>query len=238
MKIALLTPAYDGRVHNALARSVRRLLDALNARGDEAFYMDACHCANLPRLRNGLAAEALHRGADVLFWIDSDVGFDPAEAIQLIDTGQPVVGIAPQSRPHVHGPSPSVAFSPLEGGPVNMRPDGLMEVGKAATAFLCTRREVYEAMAQRDAHRLANADIDSKWFRNFFRYELEPAGEIDGEPAFKDDGEDYYFCRKAREAGFAILINPVGRIVHHEGRQRLPVSFWDLYGSQFQRTEQ
>lgn len=238
MKIALLTPAYDGRVHNAHARSVRRLLDALNARGDEAFYMDACHCANLPRLRNGLAAEALHRGADVLFWIDSDVGFDPAEAIQLIDTGQPIVGIAPQSRPHVHGQSPSVAFSPLEGGQVNMRPDGLMEVGKAATAFLCTRREVYEVMAQRDAHRLANPDVDSKWFRNFFWYELEPAGEIDGEPAFRDDGEDYYFCRKAREAGFTILINPVGRIVHHEGRQRLPVSFWDLYGSQFQRTEQ
>jgi len=214
MKIALLTPAYDGRVHNAHARSVRRLLDALNARGDEAFYMDACHCANLPR------------------------GFDPAEAIQLIDTGQPIVGIAPQSRPHVHGQAPSVAFSPLEGGQVNMRPDGLMEVGKAATAFLCTRREVYEAMAQRDAHRLANADVDSKWFRNFFWYDLEPAGEIDGEPAFKDDGEDYYFCRKAREAGFTILINPVGRIVHHEGRQRLPVSFWDLYGSQFQRTEQ
>jgi len=236
MKIALLTPAYDGRVHNAHARSVRQLLTALNARGDEAFYMDACHCANLPRLRNGLAAEALHRGADVLFWIDSDVGFNPAEAIQLIDSGEPIVGIAPQNRPHVYGEQPRIAFGPLDGGQVNMRPDGLMEVGKAATAFLCTRREVYEALTKNGtAKRLWNHDIKRgarEWFRNFFWYELEPAGELDGEPAFKDDGEDYYFCRVAREAGFPILINPVGRIVHHEGRQRLPLSFWDLYGEQ------
>ena len=238
MKIALLTPAYDGRVHNAHARSVRKLLDALNARGDEAVYMDACHCANLPRLRNGLTAEALHWGADVLFWIDSDVGFDPAEAIRLIDVGEPVVGIAAQNRPHVYGEQPRVAFGPLDGGQVNIRSDGLMEVGKAATAFLCTRREVYEALAKTSAKRLSNADMQSPWFRNFFWYELEEAGELDGEPAFKDDGEDYYFCRKAREAGFTILINPVGRIVHHEARQRLPLSFWDLYGEQFTKGEQ
>ena len=232
MKIAILTPAYDGQVHNAHARSVYLLLSALKARGDDAVYMDACHCANLPRLRNGLAAKALEDGADVLFWIDSDVGFAPDEAMALIDTGAPIVGIAPQSRPHVFGAPASVAFQPLDGGQVNMRSDGLMEVGKAATAFLCTRREVYEALAA-TAPRLANHDIDSKWFRAFFWYELEQAGERDGEPVFSDDGEDYYFCRKARDAGFPILINPQGRIVHHEGRQRLPVRFWDLYGAQF-----
>jgi hypothetical protein len=237
MKIAILTPAYDGRVHNAHARSVYRLLDALKARGDEAVYMDACHCANLPRLRNGLAAKALEDGADVLFWIDSDVGFAPDEAIRLVDSGEPIVGVAPQKRPHVFGAAPGVAFDPLEGGQVNMRPDGLMEVGKAATAFLCTRREVYEALAA-SAPRLANHDINSKWFRAFFWYELEPAGTRDDEAVFADDGEDYYFSRKAREAGFSILINPTGRIVHHEGRQRLPVSFWDLYSAQFQEAAQ
>jgi hypothetical protein len=237
MKIAILTPAYDGRVHNGHARSVYRLLDALRARGDDAVYMDACHCANLPRLRNGLAATALESGAEVLFWIDSDVAFAPEEAIKLIDSGARIIGVAPQKRPHVYGAGPGVAFEPLEGGQVNMRPDGLMEVGKAPTAFLCTRREVYEKLAE-TTPRLANSDVQSRWFRAFFWYELEEAGERDGEPVYSDDGEDYYFCRKAREAGFDILLNPTGRIVHHEGRQRLPVSFWDLYASQFKETAQ
>lgn len=117
----------------------------------------------------------------------------------------------------------------MDGGRIELK-NGLIEVGAVATAFCLTRREVFQRLKDTDAAKLLkNPDCpQSEWFRNFFWYELVPF-----EDGYLDDGEDYYFCRKAREVGFSCFIEPNVRPVHFEGRLRLDTNFWDLYGERF-----
>ncbi len=185
-----------------------------------------------------LAAKALEWGADILLWLDSDVAVSVVQALRLIDSGHDLVGVLPQSRITQYPEQPRVPLAPKPDGSLALRSDGFIEVGKVPTACLVTRRAVYERLREAGiAKRLRNrseGEEANPWFRNFFWYELEPVGEVDGETAFDDDGEDYYFCRKARELGFVPLIDAKGRVLHHEGRARLPLSFWDIHGQAFE----
>lgn len=191
--------------------------------------METGSSANLPRLRNSLVALAMDWGADAILWIDSDIAGNGADALRLWNSGADIVAAAPQRRPARLDEAPSVAFRPMEGGKVSLR-DGLVEVGAVATAFCLTRRVVYEEMKRTNtAKLLKNPDCpQSDWFRNFFWYELVPF-----EDGYLDDGEDYYFCRKARELGFSCFIEPNVRPIHHEGRIRLETNFWDIHGASF-----
>lgn len=228
-KIALCTPAYDGRALMAYYRGVNAIRLAFQSRGIETAHMECGCSANLPRLRNALTAQAFDWGADAILWIDSDIMGSGEDALRLWDSGKDIIGAAPQKRPRTMDEPAAVAFSPLEGGTIALT-DGLVEVGCVATAFCLTRKAVFEALRDEGiAKLLCNRDGPrSEWFCNFFWYEL-----VETDEGFLDDGEDYYFCRKARELGFKCHIEPNIRPVHHEGGIQLTVNFWDLHGAQF-----
>lgn len=225
-KLAICTPVYDGRAHAAHYRGVSDIRAMFARKGVDTAHMDAGHSANLPRLRNALVATALDWGADAILWIDSDIAAGADDAWTLWESGADIIGAAPQKRPQQFGEPGQVAFKPLPGGVVEF--DGTVSrVGAVPTAFCLHRRAVYAALREADiAKQLMNADgPKSPWFRNFFWYELEPT-----EGGYTDDGEDYYFCRKAREVGFDSYVHAWIRPIHHEGRMRLPVNFGDVYG--------
>ncbi len=48
-------------------------------------------CSAIDVARNELASDALHDGADAVFFIDSDIGFDPQDAVRLLARLEPVV---------------------------------------------------------------------------------------------------------------------------------------------------
>lgn len=244
MRVAIGTPAHDGRAGVSHSRSVIALQRALKQRGHEAVYIDASRGANLPRLRNTIAAMALHWGAERILWLDSDITIGADDGVKLIESGEAIIGAVPQARPKQHGDPPSVSFQPLPDGGVQYRSDGLVRIGKLPTACMCTGREVFEHMRDSGlAKRLANREGKNQpwaeWFRNYFWYELEETGEtcpVTGEPLYMDDGEDWYLCRKVADT-FDCLIDPKLRLVHHEGRLPLTVSFWDIYGHAMQQAE-
>lgn len=229
-RLAICTPVYDGRAHASFFRGLMSIKAAAAREGVETAFMDAGHSANLPRLRNGLAAAALDWGADAILWMDSDIAGNGEDVFRLVRAEKPIVGAAPQRRPLEMGEPARVAFKPLPGGVVKVR-GALAEVGGVATAFCLTRREVYEALRGSGvAKPLANRDCPrSDWLCNFFWYELEETPE-----GWVDDGEDYYFCRKARDAGFGCFIHTEVRPLHHEGRMRLAANFMDVHGSALQ----
>lgn len=235
MKLAVGSPVYDGRAHVNFFRAYENIRAVMAGEGVEVQHFTAGQSANLPRLRNSIAARALDWGADAILWMDSDIAGSGADALKLWQSEKAIVGAAPQKRPMQYGEPASVAFKPLPDGKLVLRGNHV-EVGSVATAFCLTRRSVFEALrANGVAKRLSNRDgFASEWFRNYFWYELEPAGEIEGEDAFLDDGEDYYFCRKAREAGFGCFIHTDVRPIHHEGSTRLPVNFMDVFGRHFE----
>jgi len=227
-KLAICTPVYDGRAHVAFYRGLEELRRALAKRRIEGAFLDAGSAANLPRLRNFLSARALHWGADAILWVDSDIAGTGEALARLIDSEAEIVAIAPQRRPNRYGEAPAGAARQLP----SKTPDaeGFLEVEAVATAFCLTRREVFERLAERGvALPLITKELPGNpWYRNFFWYEL-----VARDGGYVDDGEDYYFCRKARQVGFSCYLDTTGRLVHHEGRMELTASFWDLHGEQF-----
>lgn len=223
----MCSPLYDGRAHASYFRGIQSIERAFKKRGIETAFMEANNAANLPRLRNSLAAAALDWGATAILWIDGDVAGNGEDALKLWDSGKDIIGAAPQKRPLSQHEAPVVAFRPFRDGSVRFD-GGLVEVAGVATAFCLTRRSVYEKMRETDvAKRLVTEGAKSPWFRNYFWYAL-----IEGEGGYHDEAEDYYFCRQATELGFKCFIEPSIRPIHHEGKMQLPVNFWDIYGNQ------
>lgn len=228
-KLAVGAPVYDGRAHLSFFNALENIKHVLGSGGVEVRHFTAGQSANLPRLRNSIAARALDWGADAILWMDSDIAGSGKDALALWESGKDIIGAAPQKRPAHYGDPVSVAFKPLPGGQVTLK-DGMVEVGAVPTAFCLHRRAVYERLRDEGiAVRLVNRDGgQSEWFRNFFWYELEETPD-----GFVDDGEDYYFCRKARSLGFECFIHAGVRPIHHEGSMRLPANFMDVFGRHF-----
>lgn len=228
-RLAICTPAYDGRAHVAYFRGIIDIRQAFAREGIETVWIECGHSANLPRLRNMLVAQAFENGADAILWIDSDIAASGADALKLWQSGKDIIGAAPQRRPLELNEPADVAFRPLPDGA--MRFDGqYVEVGGVATAFCLMRKHVFETLKREGvAKPLANREGAAlEWFCNFFWYELEET-----ESGLLDDGEDLYFCRKARDLGFQCFIEPSVRPIHHEGRTRLRANFWDVHGDKF-----
>lgn len=225
-RVALCSPAYDGRAHVTYFRGLNDIRRVFGEEGIETAFIDAGSSANLPRLRNALCAFAFDWGADAILWIDTDIAGTGADALRLWKSGKDIIGAAPQKRPSSLDQIPSVAFQPLPGDTVGIE-DGLIEVGAVPTAFCITRKAVFERMRDENiAKRMVNSDCpQSDWFRNFFWYELVPHGD-----GWLDEGEDYYFCRKARSLGFRCFIEPEVRPIHHEGQLKLSKNFMDIHG--------
>lgn len=239
-KIAICTPCYDGRAHAPFFRGVAEIQRSLHASNIESAFIDAGRCANLPRLRNMLAAQALQWGADAILWVDSDVKANAKDVAALCASGKDIIGAAIQKRILSVDTKPTVAFKPLPGGGTEY--DGKhVRVGGVATAFCLVSRRVYQTLRENGtAKRLWYPEMpevhENPWFRNYYWYELSEAqGEApDGEQWFVDQGEDLYFCDKAREAGFECWIEPHVRPIHHEGGLQLPLNFWDIHGAEIE----
>lgn len=211
-------------------------MSALEKRGDACIYGDASHSANLPRLRNWLTAEALHWGADVTLWLDSDVGGDVNELISLIDSPHPFIGAAPQCRPKTWNEQPRVAFGTND-GQIGYHDDGTVSADYVPSACLKVHSNVFKALAEQGLAVRLESPV-GEWpaiehFRNYWWYHLTPKSvcKLTGERLHIADGEDWYLCDMVRDhLGIQPLLDPKIRLTHHEGRTKLTVSFWDLYG--------
>ena len=153
--------------------------------------------------RSQMATDALADGFDEIMWIDSDVAFDPSAVEQLRAHGVPVVcGIYPKKGVralacHLKPGTPKIAFG--EEGSV-------VEILYAATGFLHTRREVYDAIA--GTIPLCN----QRFGRPIVPYFL-PMCIPDGDGNWYL-GEDFAFCERARSTGFSILADTRIRLKH------------------------
>lgn len=137
----------------------------------------------LPKNRNMLVETARELGCSHLLQIDSDLTFPPNALHRLILHNQAIVGCtyARRSQPHDN------LAVPLNKQPVH-NASGLTAVDRLPTGFLLVRMDVFDKIRQ-------------PWFRfpTIEATEALPAGRI--------DGEDYYFCDGARDAGYVVYLD-------------------------------
>lgn len=154
--------------------------------------------AAIGRKRNYQAWRFLTKtNAEFLFFIDSDIVFDPVHFDRIVSHNLPVVGGIYFKK--------SMKLDPCIEGKIGEEDPvtHLMEVKSTGTGFLCIRRDVFEAIRT----------MMMKECPDNFCYENDPDPETRwdffpfGARGRSYRSEDWYFCDLARRAGFKVYVD-------------------------------
>lgn len=168
--------------------------------------------SNLPRARNEIVARFLASDCTDLLLIDDDMGWAPEAVIRLLASDKPVIAGVGRKRVDKPNSDPEVwCFAPLDGARLVQDDDmGAIEVNAVGTAFMKIERAVLEAMIaahptwKRDGHDQMPEPVKAKYYQ-FFRFDPDDTMEL---------GEDYVFCRRWRDLGGRIYIDPTIALSH------------------------
>ncbi len=164
--------------------------------GDKKVGWEICKSSNLCEGRTRLVSRAFDQGATHILWWDSDIKARVDVIPALLNHNKPIVAL---NYPTKDLNSRPTAYKDDEEfvGPLWTREEstGLVEVSHAGMGCMLVECSVYDA-------------LDLPYFH------FEPMA-----PDFvKTGGEDVYFCRKAREAGFKIFVDhDLSKSVAHIG---------------------
>lgn len=145
--------------------------------------------------RNNGVEHARSFGADLIFFLDSDMVFPPTALLRLVLHGKDIVGATYTKRVAPF----DILGTKLAEQPAVLSGD-LLEMQRIPTGCLLINMRVFDRLS-----------------KPYFRFEINPGGEI--------VSEDYVFCDRAREAGFRIWCDAVmSREIGHIGQNvyRLP----------------
>lgn len=181
--VAILVPARD-TVMTSFAYDLARAMSFHTATTDDRVLLYTSHGTLIASQRMELARQALEEKADYLLWLDSDMRF-PRETIgHLMLRDKPIVAANYATR---RMPVKPVAMMDNNGeiGRVYTAPDseGLQPVDYIGMGVMMVKREVFEK-------------VEAPWF-------AIPYSTIGNHYI----GEDVFFCRKAREAGYEVLVD-------------------------------
>ena len=230
MHPVIMTPSHDGKYcHNyvisllnlsSYANSIGLNIDILLQRGESL----------ITRARNNAVADFMCNPQWThLFWIDSDIGFEPEAALRLLLSDYDVAaGVYPLKCEKWPDKIPqSLSLQQIESlrtrYTVNtkemkdtkvelvIRPDGFMEMGEAPTGFMVIKRSVFEKMMT--AYPELKYVPDSIGHSDHgFHYRLF---DVMVDPESKRYlSEDYGFCYLWRQLGGKVYIDCNSNLTH------------------------
>lgn len=189
-------------VHGNINPQVVACLLSLTAQADYPGKVHLQSNCYVHDARNKIVAEAQRIGATHLMFIDADTVFPPDGVQKLLARDLDIVGGLYFRRQPPHLPT----INQLEGDklivPTKWPKDKPFEVFGIGTGFLLIKMSVFEKIKP-----------PYFYFCNFH-----------GRPL----GEDIYFCRKAREAGFKVWCDPTIPL-QHIGEYAYDQRDFDLY---------
>ena len=168
----------------SFAYDLARAMSFHTATTDDRVLLYTSHGTLIASQRMELARQALEEKADYLLWLDSDMRF-PRETIgHLMLRDKPIVAANYATR---RMPVKPVAMMDNNGeiGRVYTAPDseGLQPVDYIGMGVMMVKREVFEK-------------VEAPWF-------AIPYSTVGNHYI----GEDVFFCSKAREAGYEVLVD-------------------------------
>ena len=197
-KVLIGTPSYDGRIDTWFADSLIRTVKQSFERQIEVHAIYPSYDSLIQRARNDLVRMALENNYDSLFFIDSDVEWEPEWFFRLLERPEPVVGAALVKKSETEGYTIKIRDKNL-----TYSPDGnLIEVEGVGTGFLKVDRMALEnlwMMSEIYHH-------DDKENRMIFDIKI-----VDGDLV----SEDYIMCHKWKSLGYRVWIDPSFTINHN-----------------------
>lgn len=204
-KIFLVTPAYDGCVNVQYAISLAETHTLLARLGHELQIKINCSGSLIVAERNRLTEAFYESGADYMLCIDSDLGW-PAQAVEemLKKDVEFVAGVYPSRKEH------TFVFRPIfnEDQSILKSEKNLLGMEYIPAGFMLIKRSVITKMREKFPELYFEPkDPRAKSSAGYCLFNTEVRG---GEFW----GEDYTFCRLAREAGVEIWVDPLIEFDH------------------------
>lgn len=192
MKIAIATPCQD-TVHAGYTYDLARLVGyVVKAQPDVELTIHQNRGTIIPQQRATLVMSSVEAGADSILWIDSDMRFPPDALQRLLDHDEPIVAANYSTRRKPYLPTAEHREHGYLFTPEHAM--GLAEVTHCGMGFMLTAMSVF-------------GKIPKPYFAIGY-------SQADGEYA----GEDFFFCRRAREAGFRVMIDQsLSKEIRHAG---------------------
>jgi hypothetical protein len=189
------TPTYSGAIAFECAQSMQVATVLCLARGVLLDWVFVNGFSLIQCARDYLTAEFLSRPEFThLLWLDDDLGFDPDAIGKLIDSDRDAVGGV---YPVKNDSSDRFLYQPLGPAVGNLQP-----VARLPGGFVLVKRPAVEAVARRCEHYQVPFGDETRMTPHVFDVVLidDPAN-----PGTKIlQGEDYLFCQRLGEAGFAL----------------------------------
>lgn len=200
----IAVPAYTGQIHLGTMRSIIADMLALAERGDKVTIFDESGNAMIADCRGLIVSHFLASDATDLVFVDSDVAWEAGALLKLVDYPVDfVAGIYPQRRdPIAYCVQYLQDRTELVGDPET----GLLEVQGVPAGFMRMSRAMLEQMSAHYTDLAFHCDQapNETAFGLFESYRL-------GKIKF---GEDYSFCRRWRDLGGKVWIDPDIRMGH------------------------
>lgn len=137
---------------------------------------------------------------DKILWIDSDIAWSPEDVLKLYESDKDIV-----SGAYLLASGEVTAYKKLLGPGYTfeevLKMKDLEKVDGTGFGFLCVKQGVFESLSR-------------PWFQSsWITMEDEETKE---EFSFPIMGEDLSWCKRAREAGFEIWLDPTVKVIHHK----------------------
>lgn len=199
MSILFCTPTYGGQVTTAYFNSCMRLQAELISAGLAHDWLTGVNESLVTRARNEMTASFLETTHSHMMWIDADIEFEPDHVAKLWNMDADIaVGVYAMKKQDKQW------FAAWKDGALVKDLDqfkGPIEVDYAGTGFMIIRRNVVETLAAKsESYEGPNGRVPALYMT----------------PIWNDgfESEDYHFCRKARDSGFKVMMDPSVRLGH------------------------
>lgn len=192
--VAIITPVYR-EVEPDFTFSLVR---TLRIGGVDFTWLHCVGHTNLPRARNILTDDARKSGADEVFYIDADMGWEPEAVVELfsLPSSLGIIGGAPEKRD-------GKGFAAIP-DMTNCKQAGPLISGIPPTAFMRVPGKVFDTL---QAH-VPTFEYEGRTVPMFFGQSIGPNGFL------RDD--DVHFVETARSHGIDSWIHP-GLPLRHWG---------------------
>jgi len=190
-KILIGTPAYDGRIDTWFADSLVRTIRQSIPKKIQIDAIYPSYDSLIQRARNDLFRMALEGNYDTLFFIDSDMEWEPEWFFRLLERPEPIVGGAVIKKSDNEGYNVKITNKTLK----YSTDQKLLEVDGVGTGFLKVDRFAIDKlwlMSEPYFH-------DNKDNRMVFDIKIENGDLV---------SEDYIMCSKWKSLGYKIWLDP------------------------------